>query len=99
MVSSRHLKVFVPTVKTGVEQPSHNSGDRIDSSEIRTFAKIASVARQSQVFHIICPAMLFGNDVFHMMCQFAVSLRQKTVLATIACALPHQLASTRRNHY
>lgn len=39
----------------------------IDTREVRSLAKIATVARQREIVDIIAPAVLFGDDMLDVM--------------------------------
>src|SRR5262245_49499317 len=67
----------------------------VDSSQVWTFMKVAAVACERQIFHVIGSAVLFGDDVLDVMRQFAVLLSQMAVFAAFVSTTMHELACCR----
>jgi len=52
-----------------VEQKKYVAGDWIDTSQVWTFAQIAIVAGEGEVFQRVGSSMLSRDNVFHMVLQ------------------------------
>ena len=58
------LEVAFPRLKARVEEADNTRGKRIDSAQVRSLMKVASVTAPGAVLGCIGSAMLPGNDVF-----------------------------------
>jgi hypothetical protein len=70
-----------------MKQWSNTTSFRINATQIRTFLQIALPAGQRKVVGSIWTAVLPGDNVFDMKGTLERSLRDATVLATIASPL------------
>ena len=84
-------KVLCPPVTTRVKQRRHFSGPWVDPRQVWPLAEITPVASQGEIVGVFGPTVLFGNDVFHVVGQFAVLLAEQAVLATVVRPSPHKL--------
>jgi len=48
------------------------------------------MTRQGEIVEVVSAAMFPGDDVFYVMCYFAIALVQPTVLTTFASPLSHK---------
>jgi hypothetical protein len=60
-------KVVSPLVAPGVEEGHQFTAEGIHTREVRSLAKITSVAGQREIGGVIAPAVLFGDDMFDVM--------------------------------
>jgi hypothetical protein len=65
-----------------VEERHNLTADGVQSREVGALAKIAAVAGQREIVDVLTPAMLFGDDMFNVVCQLAVILGEQAVFAT-----------------
>jgi hypothetical protein len=85
-----HREVIGPAVAARMEQGYDIARDRIDPGKVWTFVQIATVARQGQISRIIRPAVLFRDDVFHLVGKVAKLLIQQAVFAPVPRSPPHE---------
>lgn len=78
------LEVLLPPIAPRVKQRDQLTGRRIDTRQIRSLSKVTAVAGQGQIVQVIRSAMLFGDDVFDVVGEFAVRLPEQTILASAA---------------
>ena len=88
-------KVPIPFVATRMEEGDDATVDRIDARQVGALAKIAALTGERKIFSGIRPAVLAGKDVLDVVDQLAILLPKETILATVACAMPDQVASSR----
>jgi hypothetical protein len=79
--------MFRPPASQGMKQKFHLTRQRVDSTKVRTFVKIAAVAGKSEIFSLIAAAVLTGDNVFDVMRRRTVLLPDLAVLFTISCPL------------
>jgi hypothetical protein len=60
-------KVLSSVVAPGMKEGRNLAAEWIDTREVRSLAKIATVARQREIVDIIAPAVLFGDDMLDVM--------------------------------
>jgi hypothetical protein len=91
--------VFSPSVAARVKEPDDFVRIGIAARQVRSFAQIALVTGEREVFEIVRAAVLARIDVFDMeRMRVVVFLSEAAILATIAGALPHLLAKGGRHH-
>ena len=70
-----------PTVVTRMKQRSYLTRHWIDPCQIWPLVKIAAMARQRQIPRVVHAAMLLRNDVFNVVEQLTILLRQPAIFA------------------
>ncbi len=71
----------------------------IDPTQVRPLVKVATMACEREIIHVVCAAMLPGNHMLDVMQEFAVALVKSAILATLCGPLPDQAPSPGINHY
>ena len=85
--------MFIPALRSRIEQNRDLAGDRIDAAKIWPLVRIAVIARQSQIAGIIVSAMFSRNDVFEMEYgERQLFLLEMAVFTPIAGALADEVA-------
>ena len=94
---ARTLKgeVFGPAIAPRMKKPDDLPGVTIDSGQVWTLVKIAAVACESEIIHVIGSTVLLRDDVLDMMRQFAVFLAQPAIFSTLVSAMPDQVPCAR----
>jgi len=77
-------KVILPPISSRVKQNLYIARYGVDSTQVRAFVKIATMAGERQIFDIAGAAVLAGNNVFDLVWDGAVLLTKPTVLATVS---------------
>jgi hypothetical protein len=72
-----------PLVSAGMIEGDDLTGLGDQAGEIRTFVKIASVARKGEVVRVIGPTMLLCYDVLNVVREVAVLLAEQAILAAV----------------
>jgi hypothetical protein len=75
--------MLCPLVKARMVERNDLTGFGIQAGQIRTFMKIASMARESEVPWIIGTAMLFRDYVLNVVREIAMLLAEQAILASI----------------
>jgi len=80
-----------PQLRPRIEERDNFAAFRIDPRQIRPFAEIAARAAIRQIFGVIGPAVLFGDNMIDVKPgEGQRRLRQAAILAAIARPLPDQ---------
>jgi hypothetical protein len=91
-------KMLRPGLYAWVKQNRYATPVRIDAGQVRTFKKIAMMARKTEIVCAIRPPMLTGNDVFYMIGEERLpEFRHFAVLATFAGPIANETPVRRRN--
>jgi hypothetical protein len=85
-------KMLSPAVAPGVEEGHKLTTDGIHAREVGALAKVAAVAGQREIFNVIAPAVLFGDDMLNVVRQLAVLLAQQAILATVIRPAPDKVS-------
>jgi hypothetical protein len=72
-----------PIVAPRIKQRDDRPGKRIDTSQVRAFAKVAAVAGKSQIAVIVGPTMLPGDDVLDAVSKGTTVLRKEAIFTTV----------------
>jgi hypothetical protein len=91
-VWSLEAKMVVPVVTSGMKQLDYLFGVGINARDVGSLVKITAMARKCEVANFVRAAMLFGDNVFDVVCQFGVLLWQPAILTTIICPLSDKVA-------
>jgi hypothetical protein len=84
--------MILPLIQAGVEKRYKLLRTRVESSEVRSLAQVATMASKCQVVEFFGAAVLFGNYVFDMVSKMTVLLAEQAVLATIPGPLTDQIS-------
>ena len=57
------FEVLIPSVLPRMKQPDERAAFRVNSTQVRSLVRIAVVAGESEVFAVVCSAMLASDDV------------------------------------
>ena len=79
-----------PTVAPRIEQGDNLPRDRIETSQVRTFAEIAAVTGKGQVTVVVTPTMLARYYVLDVMRKGTPVLRKETIFATVPGSGPDE---------
>jgi hypothetical protein len=73
--------------------------NRIDTCQVRAFAKVAAVTRKGQIAVVIGPAVLAGHDMPDVMRQGTTVLRKKTIFTAVADSGSDEYPGRRLHRY
>jgi hypothetical protein len=82
-------------VAPGIKKRNDHTSGRIDPAQIRTLPKIAPVTCQRQIIDVVQSPVLFRNNVFDVMSEFAVILTEQTIFARVRRTMPNEVARDR----
>jgi hypothetical protein len=91
--------MFEPTVMPGIKQWHNLASNRIDTSQVRAFAKIAAVTGKGKIAGIVGPTMLARYDVLDVMCKGRTILRKEAIFTTIPGSVADQYPRRRFHRY
>ena len=80
---SSKREMLRPLVSAGMVEGDDLTGLGIHAGQIRTFMKIASLAREGEVLRVIGTPVLLCDDVLNVVREVAVLLAEKAILAAI----------------
>lgn len=91
-------KVISPIVPARVKQRHNHLCKRVDTREVRALFQVASMARKSQIGGRCGATVLFGNDMFNVVCETTVLLPEEAILAAIASPPADQFTRLGADH-
>ena len=80
---SPDAEMIEPTVTSWIKPRDNLSHNRIDTGQVRAFAKIAAVTGKGQIARIVGPTVLTGYDVLDVVCKGATVLREEAIFTTV----------------
>jgi hypothetical protein len=96
---SVEAKMVGPMVAPRVEEAREVARLGINPGQVRALVQVATVACEREIAVVIGAAVLFGNDVLHVMFQVAMFLAQAAVLTAIASPAADEVARGRVHCY
>jgi hypothetical protein len=89
--STAPVKMLVPSIQTRVKQASHRTGRGVHTCNIGALVVIAVKAGKSEIFGGCRPAVLFRNDVVHLVPGVGEHLWHLAVFTTDSGTFQDQL--------
>jgi len=90
--------VFTPAVASRVKQVLDTARHGVDSAQVRPLLKVATMACEREIIHVVCAAVLSGNYMLDVMYEFAVALMKSTILAALLGPFSDQAPGTGIHH-